>query len=792
MSKKLSVLTLLSPLIFFLISITIPTLIPKVHAGTCEWIGVSSADWSDSGNWIGTCSGAGIPGNGDDLVFPNGGGNTTMNNDISNLNLVSLYFTGFDYYELNGNSITITSSIIEDFSFPWVYVNINTPITLGGNIVVFQPKWNINIDGNINLNGNQLTVDMNNNVITLNGDITGNGDIVCDHGTVRVSGNNTFVGDIILEENCSYSIRSATAAGNANNLISSVEDNSAVDITGTIGTIPNDISFSQNSYISSSGVNTLSGDIAVGTALQISSDVSISNNLTLSGVISGSGDILKIGSGTVMITGSSSNTFTGSFTTTESPTYLNKTFPAVAIPGNAIIGNGSGGTESVELVINDDEQIGGSLDIKSDGIFQLNNQDETVNGLSGTGPVYINATSLFTLENNSGSTKSFSGEVQGLGDIEITGTDIQVLGGESLFYIGTINVDGGSLEVNGDMPGSTISIQNGILGGEGRVAEINGTDGILAPGVAGTDGKLTVVGNVMLSNLNTLEIDLNGSSVSDYDQLEVDGSVDLNSATLDLSVGYSAPAGDIFQIISSTGLISGTFAGIPDGSLIIAGGRPFNIRYNINNVELTVASVGLSNISFTSNPTSPTANQAFTITSVWEGSGVQPTGTATLFNGSTNLGTVAFTGVSGTAQAVATFNLSGLSAGTYSLTVQYSGDVNFTSAVSSALALTVKPAPIIYNPIVIAAIIANPAAITQKLPISAPISFPVTDVSVSDNLPQNTSNADSKDEKTEGSNSGMWNFIILLIVVVAFLGLYFFYKNKKKSDDDSPFTGFKN
>ncbi|MEI6729494.1 MAG: hypothetical protein WCK98_07695, partial [bacterium] len=51
-------------------------------AGSCEWTGSNSGDFSDSGNWSG-CSG--VPQNGDDVTFPDIANNYSLNNDISGL-----------------------------------------------------------------------------------------------------------------------------------------------------------------------------------------------------------------------------------------------------------------------------------------------------------------------------------------------------------------------------------------------------------------------------------------------------------------------------------------------------------------------------------------------------------------------------------------------------------------------------------------------------------------------------------------------------------------------------------
>lgn len=75
-------------------------------ADTCTWTGTTSANWSVGTNWSG-CDNGGVPENGDALVFPVGGSNTAMNNDISSLQITTMVFNGTGY-TLGGNAFTIT------------------------------------------------------------------------------------------------------------------------------------------------------------------------------------------------------------------------------------------------------------------------------------------------------------------------------------------------------------------------------------------------------------------------------------------------------------------------------------------------------------------------------------------------------------------------------------------------------------------------------------------------------------------------------------------------------------
>src|SRR5204862_909718 len=108
------------------------------------------------------------------------------------------------------------------------------------------------------------------------------------------------------------------------------------------------------------------------------------------------------------------------------------------------------------------------------------------------------------------------------------------------------------------------------LSGTGTVNNITATGGKIAPG--DSPGILTS-GNVTLNSASTVAIEINGTTVgTQYDRLSAIGGVNLNNAALSVTLGYAAAAGDAFNIIQSSISISGTFAGLSDGSNFCAGG----------------------------------------------------------------------------------------------------------------------------------------------------------------------------------------------------------------------------
>jgi hypothetical protein len=143
---------------------------------------------------------------------------------------------------------------------------------------------------------------------------------------------------------------------------------------------------------------------------------------------------------------------------------------------------------------------------------------------------------------------------------------------------GTVNMTGGLMTAN------TINLEEGAFnftGGRLAVNNFNGTldqqGGELAPGVSSDTtsvaGVTTVNGDYNLSSMSMLEIEIFGMNPgSEYDQLFVDGLVDLNADSglgglLDVNLGYSASVGDMFTIVENDDidLITATFFGMAEG-----------------------------------------------------------------------------------------------------------------------------------------------------------------------------------------------------------------------------------
>jgi hypothetical protein len=137
----------------------------------------------------------------------------------------------------------------------------------------------------------------------------------------------------------------------------------------------------------------------------------------------------------------------------------------------------------------------------------------------------------------------------------------------------SINTAGGTFTV--DLKDSTDKTNNGK--GAVTLPQVNGTE--------------------TLSSASTVGITINGTTPGDgvaagsYTQLNVTGSIDLNSAALAVAYGASTAVGTTFTIVQTTAGVSGTFGGLSEGATVIASdGVQFRISYQGNggnNVVLT-------------------------------------------------------------------------------------------------------------------------------------------------------------------------------------------------------------
>jgi hypothetical protein len=184
---------------------------------------------------------------------------------------------------------------------------------------------------------------------------------------------------------------------------------------------------------------------------------------------------------------------------------------------------------------------------------------------------------------------SFNGsgtvQKQGGGRLHYTGTTMNA-------FVGSVVVDSGEFRADGSFTDGSFALNGGLLTGTGTVSSVMMNGGTLLPGAS--PGVLHVQGNVTMNAGAVFQVELNGPTPGNgYDQLEVNGAVNLNGATLSVLPGFSIAPGTAFLVLvnDTSNPLSGTFAGLPEGASFQAGGQYFSISYQAgphsNDVLLT-------------------------------------------------------------------------------------------------------------------------------------------------------------------------------------------------------------
>jgi hypothetical protein len=165
----------------------------------------------------------------------------------------------------------------------------------------------------------------------------------------------------------------------------------------------------------------------------------------------------------------------------------------------------------------------------------------------------------------------------------------------------------------------------------------------IRPNASGTDLDLEG-GTLTFRSGSKLAIAINSTTAdTGYQQLNVNGSVDLTGVDLVLSGAYTPVIGDTFTLVNATSLL-GQFNGLPNGGTVKSNGRSFRAAYDATSMKLTLinnnptanhdtltvaANAPATVVNVLANDTDPDAGQTRTVTAVTPAAH----GTATLSGG---------------------------------------------------------------------------------------------------------------------------------------------------------------
>ncbi len=367
------------------------------------------------------------------------------------------------------------------------------------------------------------------------------------------------------------------------------------------------------------------------------------SNLTVGGIISGSGGITTAGAGTLTFSGTGANTYTGTTTVATGTLALNKV-AAAATAGNVTLAGGTvsmttpQSIESLTFSSGTLSQAGATLSLSSTGTALTMTGTSiagpiTLTGTSGGGVVYSGAPSLIDLDLGSAirtfdaalaSNLTISGVISGSGGIAKTGAGILTFSGAGAnAYTGVTTVSTGTLALskiaalatagNVTLAGGTVSMttpQNieSLTYQSGTLSQGGATLSLISTGTALTMRNVTITDPISITGASgggvVFDATNNGTAVLGALSM---GSVNRNftigdgTATVDMNISGVLSGSDGLTL-SGPGILAFTGGGANtySGTTTVNGGTlrldktaataiPGNINMTAGNVDLQAA-----------------------------------------------------------------------------------------------------------------------------------------------------------------------------------------------------------
>ncbi len=540
--------------------------------GETDWknTGTGTLDWNTAANWT-AVSGSAPPAPGDVAWFKTV---KSANANISaSVSIAGLYFngTGSSGYTISSTSGTPTLTLTAFGTTIGGETGNSDAVAIGaentgGNNTVTAPIILAPASGTnstfYQATGGTLTITgaISGSGVTLTK--TGGGTLTLNTATNTYSGG-TFVNSGALTFNTVNSLGAGnvtlgTSGGGDATLTSSTQtsfSNNIIVASGSGGTLTFGTTSNSGSTSTWSGTLTLNDNLAI-----TSAQASTSNGLNLTGAISGSGGITKIGSGLLTLS-SSSNSYGGN-TAINAGTL--KDGANNALPTGTTLTIGSAGNSALFDLNGKSQQVAGLLTagtaanqsvINSSGT----NGTLTLNVTSGTdvfgGVLGVSGNSNFVLDKEGAGTLQLTntGNLYSLGTT-INGGTLAVDNNAELGTAGvTITFGGGTLDLTaaGFSSGRTVTLNAG-----GGTVQVDTGTSTLSGIISGT-GALTKTGPgiLLLTNANTYS----GGTVISGGNIQLSGgsptgTIGSNTGTLTMTGGVFDPHG----VNSAIGNLTGT------------------------------------------------------------------------------------------------------------------------------------------------------------------------------------------------------------------------------------------
>ncbi|MEQ8211049.1 MAG: autotransporter-associated beta strand repeat-containing protein [Lacipirellulaceae bacterium] len=403
-------------------------LIVYSQAATFTWTGTgTNGNWGDITQWSGLSA---PPTNGINTDIILEGSDTSpdiqdiFNNDvdydIDSITLSSSYVSSGGAMFLSGGALTVDTEIVNNDSQE---LEFNSVVNLG--------------DQTLSIRANNGTIDFDSDVNFQQGGstifVTGGGDVFFDSG-ITGSG---FVTNGRLSINNGSFVRisgSSTALGEIDIFDGTFQINSSSNLAaGADLGVFSDGTFDLNNFDTNIDVLTGGGSVDLGSGvLTLGESTAVDPSFTFSGVISGTGGIVKNQTGETVFSGS--NTYTGATT----------------------VNNGTLRLEGSGRLSNSTDVL-----VEANGTFDLNGVSDTVDSIAGAGTIRLGG-GILTVDETSG-TRTFSGDILETGEMQKNGAGTLILSGNNAFSI--LDINQGELRVSSqaNLGSGTVEIGSGTL-----------------------------------------------------------------------------------------------------------------------------------------------------------------------------------------------------------------------------------------------------------------------------------------------------------------------------------------
>ena len=526
------------------------------------WTGAGlNGNWSNPANWTGNAA----PESGDDLFFPNSPMRSETVNDYSATTRFNSITISSGEYSFEGNPVTLTYGITADQVAGTVTFSPNVDMPSGGWLTAVSSSGTLALSGTVS--GTLLFRKSGAGDLRLDGTNTFGANLEIQAGRVVITSDGALGGvggRTTITSGTQLTLAGARSIAEPIVVSGAASDTRAISTTGPSATLTGQVRIERDTYV---GVN--GGTLVLA---GIVTDNTLATNASIS----------KVGAGSLELT-NALNDLTAA--TTLVAREGDVTVAAAAPLGRAglraaggsfvlsggitltnpmgISGSGAGAAGAIRSS-SGDNVCSGTITLEDDADIGVTDGSLTVSTLADSVP-------------------------HGLGKV---GAGTLVVAG-SPAYSGVLDVDGGTLQVDGTLPAAGhVTVHAGAaLDGSGTAGHVTVLSvGSYSPGHS--PGLLTLAG-LTLADGATFSEELNGTTAgTGYDQTVVAGAVDLGGGILSVSIGFTPAGGDVFTIVRNDGLlpVTGTFLGLPEGARVSVGSSSLVLSYaggDGNDVTLT-------------------------------------------------------------------------------------------------------------------------------------------------------------------------------------------------------------